>query len=181
MPREDITSGARAPDGRPSARAREVHSDDIAIDQRPTAADLGDRGGDVILVDASLANADYLAELAFMDEPVTIRLEPSADKNAISRFVVWVNGEGAQIFQNGRWIAMAWLPVGVVITVKRKVLEVIIRTKIDTVHTEIRNPDSEQPMNTEQRFTSAVHSFSVIEDKSPRGVAWIQEMRRRNF
>jgi hypothetical protein len=173
MPREDIVT-ARGP-------KPELHSDDIKIDQRRPLADLGDRDGDVILADPSVAHSDYLAELAFMEEPVTIRLEPSADRNAISRFAVWVNGAGAEVFQRGRWEAIGWLPVGQVIIVKRKVLEVIVRTKIDTLHTEVRNPDSETPFNTEQRFTSAVHSFSVIEDKSPRGAAWLTEMRRRNF
>jgi hypothetical protein len=173
MSREDI--------GTPHGPTREVHSDDTKIDQRRSVFNAADRDeGDVILVDR-VASDDYLAELAFMEEPVTIRLEPSSDRNAISRFVVYVNGQGAEIFENGRWRSIGWLPVGPNITIKRKVLEVIVRTKIDTVHTEVRNKDSEQPFNTEQRFTSAVHSFSVIEDKSPRGAAWMTEMRRRNF
>ncbi len=163
------------------ANARELHSEDLPIDQRPMPADLADRGGDVILVDKRLANKDYLDELAFMETPVTIRLEPSADKNAVSRFVVFVNGHGAEIFEGGKWRSIAWLPVGKVIIVKRKVLEVIVRTKIDTIHTKILNADSDSPHNAEQRFTSAVHSYSILEDKHPRGAAWLTEMRRRNF
>jgi hypothetical protein len=162
---------------------QELHSDNIAIEQRPPVDDLADREGDVIMVDPSVASKDYAAELAFMDEPVTIRLEPSSDRNAIAVFPVWVNGRQAEIFQNGRWIEVGWLPVGREITVKRKVLEVIVRAKIDTVNT----PSSDElamhanPDNKVRRFTSAVHSFSVIEDKSPRGAAWLSEMRRRNF
>jgi hypothetical protein len=160
---------------------QELHSDTLKIEQRPVAPDLADRDGDVILVDTSLASKDYLAELAFFEEPVTIRLEPSADQNAVMSFVVWVNGKGAEIFEQGRWRSIAWLPVGRPIIVKRKVLEVIARTKHDTIHTEIRHPESERPENIEQRFTSAVASFSVIEDRNPRGAPWLTEMRRRNF
>lgn len=169
MPRQDI-----------HAPARERHSDDTPVEQRPTAANLADRDGDVILVER-IGNADYLDELAFMQEPVTIRLEPSNDKNAITAFPVWVNGIGAEVFQNGRWRALTWLPTGLEIIVKRMVLEVIARTKVDTIHTEVRRPESDKPFNAEQRFTSPVHSFSVILDKNPRGAAWLTEMRRRNF
>jgi len=160
---------------------QELHSDKLPIEQRPIPPDPDTYDGDVILVDAALATKDYKDALAFMEEPVTIRLEPSADRNAISRFAVWVNGQKAEIFQNGKWFAIGWLPVGQPIIIKRKYLEVIVRTKLDTVHTEVRNPDSEHPFNTEQRFTSAVHSFSIIEDKNPKGVAWLTEMRRRNY
>jgi hypothetical protein len=71
-------------------------------------------------------------ELAFMEEPGVIRLEPSADRNVISVFVVWVNGRNAEIFRNGQWFEIGRLPVGEVTTVRRKVLEVIVRTKLDT-------------------------------------------------
>lgn len=159
----------------------ELHSDSLPIEQRRTIASAADREeGDVILVD-KVADPEYLVELAFMEEPVTIRLEPSADRNAISRFAVWCNGTGAETFSNGRWSSIGWLPVGQVIIVKRKVLEIIARAKVDAVHTEVREPESERPHNAVQRFTSAVHSFSVLEDRNPRGAAWLGEMRRRNF
>lgn len=162
---------------------QEIHSDTLKIDQLDPIEDPADRDGDVILVDRDVANRDYLDELKFMEDPVEIRLEPSADRNAVAVFPVWVNGRQAEIFRNGRWIEVGWLPVGQVITVKRKVLEIIVRTKIDSIQT----PSSADlaahanPDNKVRRFTSAVHSFSVIEDKNPRGAAWLTEMRRRNF
>jgi len=123
----------------------------------------------------------YLDELAFMEEAVTIRLEPSSDKNAATAFPIWVNGKMAEVYQNGRWDEIGYLPVGRTLTVRRKVLEVIVRAKVDTVHTEIRDMDSERPNNVAQRFTSPVHSFSILEDRNPRGPAWVQELRRRNL
>jgi hypothetical protein len=94
---------------------------------------------------------------------------------------VWCNGRGAEILINDRWRECAYLPVGQVITTKRKYLEIIIRAKVDTVHTEIRNMDSERPDNRVQRFTSPVSSFSIIEDRNPKGAAWVSEIRRRNL
>lgn len=160
---------------------RELYSDNTEIEQRGPIADLGDRGGDVILVDPSVASKDYQDELAFMETPVTIRLQPSNDVNALMSFVVYVNGKGAEVFRNGRWHEIAWLPVGETITIKRKYLEVIARTKIDTVRTPSMNALADNPDNRPTRFTSAVHSFSVLEDRHPRGAAWLTEIIRRNF
>lgn len=161
---------------------RELNSDDLKTDQRAMPASAAERDeGDVIEVDLSVANTDYQAELAFMEEPVTIRLQPSSDANAVTRFVVYVNGKGAEVFRNGRWYEIAWLPVGETIVIKRKYLEVIARTKIDTIRTPALEALGDHPDNRPTRFTSAVHSFSVLEDKSPRGAEWLSEIIRRNF
>lgn len=159
---------------------QELHSDTLPVDQRPPITDPSTYEGDVILTE-QIGNKDYLAELAFMEEPVTIRLEPSSDKNAAMAFPIWVNGKKAEVFQYGRWDEIGYLPVGVPLTVKRKVLEIIIRAKTDTIHTSIQEMDSERPNNVVQRFTSPVHSFSIIEDRNPRGAAWVTELRRRNL
>ena len=160
---------------------QELHSDKLSVEQKPPIAiDPSAYEGEIVTGE-KIGNADYLDELAFMEEPVTIRLEPSPDKNAAMAFPIWVNGKPAEVFQNNRWDEIGYLPVGRVLVVKRKVLEVIIRAKTDTVHTEIRDMDQERPNNVVQRFTSPVHSFSVIEDSNPRGPAWIAELRRRNL
>lgn len=159
---------------------QELHSDTLKIEQKPPILDPSAYDGDIVTGE-KIGNADYLDELAFGEEPVTIRLEPSSDKNAAGAFPVWVNGRGAEVHQNGRWHSIAWLPVGQVLVIKRKYLEVIIRTKVDTIHTKILEMDSERPNNAINRFTSQVHSFSIIDDKNPRGAAWVTELRRRNL
>jgi hypothetical protein len=58
---------------------------------------------------------------------------------------------------------------------------VIIRAKVDTIHTQVNEMNSERPQNVIQRFTSPVHSFSIISDANPKGTAWVQELRRRNI
>jgi hypothetical protein len=177
MPREDILG----PGSTHRGPAREYHSDDTKIDQRPPVERLEDRGGDVVEAERDL-KAEYLAELAFMEEPVTIRLEPSALPNAPTTFPVWVNGREGEMLINGQWIGVGWYPVGEVITIKRKYLEVIVRNKIDTISTVHGEPGSTEFIRNEvRRNTSAVHSFSIIEDRNPRGPAWLTELRRRNF
>ena len=158
---------------------QELHSSTLPIEQMPPILDHANYEGDIILVDSTIADKDYLNELAFMEEAVTIRLEPSSDRNAAMAFPVWVNGKPAEVFQNGRWYEVGYLPVAQVITVRRKVLENIIRAKIDTIHTNVS--DGNDPNNVMQRFTSPVHSFSIIEDRNPKGPAWVTEIRRRNL
>jgi hypothetical protein len=160
---------------------QELHSDQFKTEQRPPIPiDPNSYDGDIVMVD-NLGDKDYAAELAFMEEPVKIRLEPSAEKNASGAHPFWVNGKAAEVFQNGRWDEIGYLPVGVVLTVKRKVLEVIIRAKTDTVQTKVQEFNGELPNNLMTRFTSPQHSFSIIEDRNPRGPAWVAELRRRNF
>jgi hypothetical protein len=160
---------------------QELHSDTLPkVEQMPPIVNPETYDGDVVIGE-KIGGADYLDELAFMENEVTIRLEPSSDKNAAGAFPVWCNGRGAEILVNGKWVECAYLPVGQVLTTKRKYLEIIVRAKIDTVHTEIRNMDSERPDNRVQRFTSPVSSFSILEDRNPRGAHWVAEIRRRNL
>lgn len=167
-----------------------LHSDSIKIEQKADIPfDAVDQSGNrlplerdaEIVVAQQLPSDGYADELSFNEEPVTIRLEPTSEKNAATSFPIWVNGKGCEVFQNGRWEEIAYLPVGRIVTIKRKYVEVIVRAKLDAVQTEVSEPDSENPRNVIKRFTSAVHSFSIIEDRNPRGSAWLGELRRRNF
>lgn len=165
----------------------ELHTDDIKIEQKADIvgngvdnSDLLDRTPDIVKAD-QLPNKDYMDELAFNEEPVTIRIEPSADKNAAMFHPIWVNGKGCEVWIAGAWREMTYLPVAQVLTVKRKYVEVLLRSKTDTVHTEVKEVEGENPKNTIRRFTSATVSFSIIEDKNPLGAAWVNEIRRRNM
>lgn len=160
------------------------HSDSVRIDQKPTII-MPDSGkpehpGEVIIVDKPI-NKDYLDELSFQEEPVMIILNPTAEKNAPTSFPVWVNGKGAEVFQNGRWDEIGYLPIGRRLIIKRKYLEVIIRAKLDLVTTAHDDATVERPVNRVNRATSSVHSFSILEDNNPKGRAWAEEMIRRNM
>lgn len=164
----------------------ELNSGDVPIEQKPAVnLDTVDRStyeGDVVIGEKiEDVDADYLAELAFMEEPVTIILHQSNERNAATMHPFWNNGKKAEVFQNGRWIEVGHLPVGHVMVIKRKILEQIIRCKIDTIDVQTLNQDSERPINIATPRSSPVHSYTIIEDKNPRGRAWVSEMMRRNF
>ena len=161
---------------------QELHSDTLPkVEQMPDISDdPSEYEGDIVLTEDVLKK-DYADALAFMEEPITIRIQPSTDKNAAGAFPIWVNGKPAEVFQRGRWYEIGWLPVGQELIVKRKVLEVIIRAKIDTVETKILDQDGERPNNIVRRFTSPVHSYTIIHDPNPRGAAWASELTRRNL
>lgn len=162
---------------------QELHSSDVTIEQKAPIVDEKKYAeeGDIILVDASVANKEWTDELAFNEEPVTIRIEPSADKHAATAHPVWVNGKGAEVFQNGRWDEIGYLPVARVLTIKRKYVAVLAGAKFDRINTEVVEKEGNDPYNTIQRFTSASVAFSVLEDKNPKGRAWLTELIRRNM
>lgn len=160
---------------------QEIHSADTAIDQRAPILDPSTYDGD-LLIGERVMNHDYAEALAFNEDPVTIRIEPSTHQNADKFFPVWVNGQGAEIFINGRWITtQGYLPVGEPITIRRKVLEVILRAKVDRIDNLVEGPESDRPNNRITRFTSAVHALSVLQDNNPRGAAWMTAQIRRNM
>jgi hypothetical protein len=164
---------------------QELHTSQIKIDQfDDLIGDIALKGRENIIVADKPLNNDYMDELAFNEEPVTIRLEPSTDKNAATSFPIWVNGKGAEVLINDKWVEFGYLPVATVLVVKRKYIEVLLRAKIDTVTTEVSDVQTDQAdnkKNTVKRFTSAVHSFSILYDKNPLGPAWLAEIRRRNM
>lgn len=157
---------------------------DIPIDQAALiGGDTNERESVIVKADKSV-DKNYLDMLAFMEEPVTIRLEPSAEKNAPAWFPASVNGEGAEVLQpNGTWVHMreGYLPVGRSVTTKRKYVEVLLRAKIDTINIEgTTGYDVDRgTANAIRRMTTPVHGISIIEDRNPRSPAWYEEMRRR--
>lgn len=161
-----------------------IHSNTLPpVEQRaPLVANATRHVGDVITGERiGSIEGTYLADLAMLEEPVTIRLEPSSDKNAATSHPFWVNGKGAEVFINGRWCEITYLPVGMMLITKRKYVGVVVTSKVDTVLTKMQNMDGERPENIVQRHTSPVMSFSIIEDANPRGPAWFAELRRKNI
>lgn len=181
-----------------AAPRREIHSDDFQIGQHAPIADgtpredvsrvkfdpkqFGRRltkgrdeySGEILLLDKIEVTPEYLAELAFYEEPLTIIINPSTQKNAASIFENWCNGRGAEMMVNGQWMICANLPVGQPITVKRKIVEHIIRSRVMNVQTMHEQPPVEQPRNEIFRQSTPVHSFSILRDNSPRAQEWLE-------
>lgn len=158
------------------------HIEDIKIDQpKALGEDLSERTGEIVR--AEKIDKAWVENLAFAEEPVTIRLEPSAEKNAARTAYVCVNGKNCEVLINGQWqeAPQGHIPVGMELTIKRKYLAVLVGSKINTITTEHDAPGAEFINNRTPRSTSAVFALSVIEDRNPKGIPWLTELRRRHF
>ncbi|MBV5310377.1 hypothetical protein [Chromatium okenii] len=144
---------------------KELHTEEVrgrakpAINLQDSVADI--RDNEEIIVESNGLDMVYFDELAFMEEKITIRLEPSADRYS-PRFV--------DVAVNGR---IEWLEVGKPIQVARKYIEVLARAKSDTFITIAPNTNDENPVNMISRNTSQKYPFSVIKDPNPRGYQWL--------
>lgn len=135
------------------------------------------RGEQIEVLDKPLEN-DYAAALAFNEEPVTIMIEPGQEENAPRVIDVWVNGKGAEVLDpnTGRWNEINCLPVGGVITTRRKYVEVLARAKLDKVTTKHEGATVENPENRVVRTTSRRAVFQILQDPNPRGREWLTRL-----
>lgn len=129
--------------------------------------------GELILLDGIEVDEDYLKELAFNEEWLTILINPSTHKNAASIFENWSNGIGAEMLINGKPVIVRDLPVGKPITVKRKIVEQIIRARVVNVQTAHEDATVASPRNEIMRSSSNVHSFNILKDDNPRSAEWL--------
>lgn len=158
-----------------------LNTADVKIEQLPPVEEAKDRINQVVAGDESiLEDKDHAERLKMGEDPVTIMINPSNEENAPTSYPCWVNGKGAEIFLNGAWLPITYLPVGVELVTKRKYVEVLARAKTDNIKTVHDSANVERPRNQIQRTTSAVANFTVLEDRNPRGAAWFAELRRRN-
>ena len=71
-----------------------------------------------------------------------------------------------------------WLPVGEVITTKRKYAEVLILSKHMTVDTTVRTNPGKDPENIMRRSVSSRCPVSIIRDENPKGMEWVTRLMR---
>lgn len=161
---------ARAPNTNKS-----IDSDDFATEGSFTMPPTGQviiPDDPEILTGEALAAAgvkDYLANLAFMEEKVTVVVHESTNKNDDPMPMVAVNGVN-QYFVRGQNQL-----------VKRKFIEVLARAKPEAVMTdvEVRSVGAE-PVNRVLRNRAHKFPFSVVEDRNPRGGAWLSALLRED-
>lgn len=133
----------------------------------PPAGVLVRENEDIVLPEPNAPMNDtqaYLAELAFNEEVLTIRLERSAEKNPPSLKDFSVNG------------ATEWVPFGQPYKIKRKFVEVIARSQPYDVQTEVVEEYGRDPMNRVIRTSRTKFPFSVIHDPNPRGFDWLTKL-----
>ena len=155
---------------------RELHTGDMAIAQKDVVESREDLDSEIVVAPEQL-HKEYVEALAFAEEPVTIRIERGSEKFAPPMVDLWVQGRGAEVLINGRWVVLGYLPVGFPITTKRKYVEVLAASKHDAIQTKVLKEEHSE-RNLIERFTSAKAPFSVLEDKNPKGAEWLTNLVR---
>lgn len=184
--RRQLAELKNAPSGRPEPGAElrrppQLHTDDIKIDQGKQTLNDGDDRHEIVQADQGMLDPEYSARIAFAEEPVTIEINAPSGDNPVTEYFCAVNGKGAEVWLGDRWVEVTWLPVSQRMTIKRKYIGVLAGSKITDVKTEIKDRNEDRPKNLTHKTTSATCNFTVIEDKNPRGAAWLSEVRRRHF
>lgn len=124
---------------------------------------------------------DELEDLAFLEEPVKIHIFQSNDPHFAPLCTDFVANRGIPaevLFKNG-WVQMGYLPRGQSIYVKRKTLAQLASNRIDNIQVRVEQPKNEDPINHTNTVTTRTFQFQVIEDKNPKGAAWLERLLYR--
>lgn len=124
---------------------------------------------------------EYLDELKFNEDAVTMSVTPSSDKNAAKQIYCAVNGKGAEVWdeRSKRWLEFKYVPVGRRLTVKRKYIEVLARSRADTFTTREVSPT---PLANQDGFQLEASTFptapiTIINDPAgERGHQWFSNV-----
>lgn len=171
---------------RKATRKKEFHSSDVKIDQLPPISERGFTDRETLLPEIHVVDKakhgsltkDYLDELAFNEEPVTVRFSSGMDRFAPKFVDCAVQGKGIEVWLFNRWTEVFQVPVNMSVTMKRKYLEVFANCKHTNVIARHRGAtlDGSQPINDTIPSTDLKHPFSVIEDKNPKGAEWLSRI-----
>ena len=124
-----------------------------------TVGEIGGHAG-IDVVDKPLPKEAFEME-AFMNEPVTIVVNPPNDADEPMLVQVGVNGTNQ------------FIPRGEAIAVKRKYVEVLARAKRTDFAQNLDERQGEQSFNQVRTMHSLRFPFSVIRDPNPNGGAWL--------
>ena len=111
------------------------------------------------------ASADFksiAADESFMNEIVTIMVHETTDENQPPHLIVNCNGMNQPIIR------------GMVTQLKRKYVEILARMK-ETRYTQIQHAEAPDRLDLRAR-TALVYGFDLIEDKNPKGRAWLSHI-----
>ena len=135
------------------------------------APDLSDT---IQAVDPKHIEKEYLERLKMDNDPVTIVIAKGNEQKPALTVPVWVQGIGAEVLKDGKWVQLGWLPVDIAVTTKRKYVEALARAKPVNVDNEIiGGMNAFGPMPHTAR---ALNQFSVLEDRNPKGGEWLRRL-----
>jgi hypothetical protein len=171
---------------RPVSRARREQSTaDFPVGEMP-AIDMDpshevDRKR-IIEADETALKAEYFSALSFAEEPVDVIIHPPASERNPPQWVeCWVNGRGAEILMDDKWVQCGYLPVNMALTIKRKYVEVLIRSKQTSYQTSHIAPEDAKSTHVENHAiptTNLRNQISVQYDANPLGREWLQRLVR---
>jgi hypothetical protein len=119
---------------------------------------------DPVSTDESLTFDDVLKLEAFMAERVKVMIMATTDANAPPYADLSVNGVKAVVRRN------------VPTTISRAHLEVLARMKETRVTQQVNDGQREIGMESLRGSTALCYPFQVVEDKNPKGNAWLQHI-----
>lgn len=130
-------------------------------------------------VDREMKDLDFDA-IQFAEDKLLIIIHRGHDPkfSPMCTDYVAVNGVPAEILYKNGWIRSGYLPRGIAFYTKRKYVEVLARSKMDTISTRVVERDNEDPQNYTDPVTTATLPFSVLEDKNPKGAEWLTLLLR---
>ncbi len=169
-----------------SLGGKETHAPDLHnVPTRETilSLDADPEHGEEIVVAEGPLNKAYQDALAFYEEPVSLRINPSSEKNAPKFHECWVNGRGIEFLtEDGKWrvnypgVAPGYVPVGVNFTTKRKYAEVLLRKRQDEITTDVQETPGQDPVNKVLRQNLIKAPVTIIRDASPKGAEWLMRI-----
>lgn len=101
-----------------------------------------------------------VSEEAFMNETVTIVVAETTDENSPPHVILSVNNTSQPVMR------------GVPTPIKRKYVEVLARCKESKYTQRVTNPNEPDRIEMVAR-TALAYPFTVVEDKNPKGAAWL--------
>jgi len=110
-------------------------------------------------------DTEYMAMMAFMAEPVTVRINTTSDPNADQIFEININGN-LELFRRGETK-----------TVKRYFVDRLCRLKTTRyTQREVVNHEGIRDYVNEPH-TALLYEFNVVRDDNPRGADWLRHVQ----
>ena len=135
----------------------------MATKQKIQGIEISDDAPTIDLVSELKDFAALASSEVFMNEPVTIMVHSTTDENQPPQVIVNCNGMNQPIIR------------GYPTTIKRKYVEILARMK-ETKYSQVtRNPAAPDQIDMVARHGLS-YPFDLVEDKNPRGRAWLNNV-----
>lgn len=108
---------------------------------------------------------DHAAEMAFLEEPVIVRIHETNEPGAENPVVLGVNGRQVAIVRGQETI------------VRRKYVEQLLRAKPENLQTRVVRTGDGDVKNVIDKTRALKYPFSILRDDNPRGRAWEARIR----